>query len=279
MAVLVPSNKLMIDVSDYLEGNQKFANGKQLPIIDHEVALETAGPSLAAVLIAGLIESGSTMQEIFRRLIHDLCEHIRGRKGTDPPSKDHLALSAALKAYLKSGKIFGSKRQLVIDECYRIANACRRLEFTGDPGDDWLTIRKLLAGSSSEFIRQVAFDAKYLRLLHKGAVLRSNLSNLWRVQGNYSGAAEAVRDALLQEHFAASTKVWTGINVMTIHKAKGKEFDEVIIYEGYYNGKIVPNNASKKELDQARLKLRVAVTRARLGATILTPSKDMCSLL
>jgi DNA helicase-2/ATP-dependent DNA helicase PcrA len=144
---------------------------------------------------------------------------------------------------------------------------------------DWLKIRNLLGGSPLAFIKQVESDARCLRLLHKGAILRSSLDNLWRDSENYLGAPEAVKDALLQEHFSLSTKVQKGIHVMTIHKAKGKEFDEVIIYEGPYQGRIVHNDADKKEIDRARLNLRVAVTRARLHTTILTSSSDVCCLL
>jgi hypothetical protein len=64
-----------------------------------------------------------------------------------------------------------------------------------------------------------------------------------------------------------------------VHKSKGKEFDEVFVYEGRYQGKIVRHDASKKEMDQARLNLRVAVTRAKQNATIVTPSDDVCILL
>jgi ATP-dependent exoDNAse (exonuclease V) beta subunit len=35
--------------------------------------------------------------------------------------------------------------------------------------------------------------------------------------------------ALLQEHFAIGAKDWKGVHVMTIHKSKGKEFDQVIV--------------------------------------------------
>ena len=66
---------------------------------------------------------------------------------------------------------------------------------------------------------------------------------------------------------------------MTMHKAKGKEFDEVIIYEGYYQGKIIRNNASNRDLNQARLNLRVSVTRAIKRAMILTPTNDVCKFL
>ena len=88
-----------------------------------------------------------------------------------------------------------------------------------------------------------------------------------------------MRDALLQEHFSASIKEWRGVHVMTIHKSKGKEFDEVIIYEGSHQGRIARANANDRELAQARLILRVGVTRAMQRATILTPRSDPCRFL
>jgi len=279
LAVLVPTKKLMLDISDYLGSKQTLTNGRVLPAINHEVALETAGPSLSAVLIAGLLESGETDHQVANRFIHDLCEHIRGRKGNDPPSKAHLELSHALIKYVETGKVQGKNRKLVVDESLRIANECKGIDLSGDPADDWLSVRKIVTNTKCEVIKQVAIDAHYLRLLHKGSLLRSSLANLWRNNGNYTGASDAVRNALLKEHFATSTKVWSGIHVMTMHKAKGKEFDEVIIYEGYYQGKIIHNNASKREVDQARLNLRVSVTRAIKRTTILTPSNDACKFL
>lgn len=62
---------------------------------------------------------------------------------------------------------------------------------------------------------------------------------MWRSSHSYNGAVNAVSEALMQEHFSLSTKSWDGVNVMTIHKAKGKEFDEVIIYEGWYQNRFV----------------------------------------
>lgn len=279
LAILVPTKKLMLDVSDFLESKQELSKGRVLPEINHEVALETSGPSLAAVLIAGLMEGGETDLEVANRLIHNLSEHIRGRKGDDPPSKAHLAISNALFEYVNTENIRGKKRKFIVDECLRIASECRKISFNGDPVKDWLIVRNTLDGSECDVIKQVAIDAKYLRLLHKGAQLRSSLGILWRDNTNYSGAANAVRNALLQEHFSASTKVWTGIHVMTMHKAKGKEFDEVIIYEGYYQGKIVRDNATDREVNQSLLKLRVAVTRAIKRTTILSPSNQMCKFL
>jgi DNA helicase-2/ATP-dependent DNA helicase PcrA len=66
---------------------------------------------------------------------------------------------------------------------------------------------------------------------------------------------------------------------MTIHKSKGKEFDQVIIYEGSHQGRIVPSNATEKRISQARLMLRVGVTRAKDKVTIFTPKADPCHFL
>ena len=102
---------------------------------------------------------------------------------------------------------------------------------------------------------------------------------MWRTQGDYAGAEAALGDALLQEHFVAAQKEWRGLHVMTIHKAKGKEFDEVVIYEGTFSGRIVAANADARRIAQSRLALRVAVTRAICRTTIVTPLRNGCAFL
>lgn len=101
--------------------------------------------------------------------------------------------------------------------------------------------------------------------------MRGRLGEVWRATQSYAGAEGFVRDALLQEHFQAATKEWKGIHLMTMHKSKGKEFTEVILYEGLMKGRYLTDNASAERERQARLTMRVAVTRAMQRATILTP--------
>lgn len=274
LAVLVPSKQLMLQVSDYLS-----TESDGLPTIFHDVAMDAEPPALAASVIAGLLEGGTASAVIASRLVASLHAHIRGRNGNKAPAQAEMQLADAIGGYLDSGTIKGKNRLLIVQECQRIAVERTHLQLSGDPEEDWRRVRALLATSAAPTLTRVAEDAKFLRLLHRGSALRVSLSGLWKAHGGYVGAESAVRDALLQEHFATAQKDWRGIHLMTIHKAKGKEFDEVIIYEGRHVGRIVSSTADAKRTGQARLALRVAVTRAKLRATIVTPKADRCPFL
>ena len=142
---------------------------------------------------------------------------------------------------------------------------------------DWKSVRSLFSRNTIPSINQIYRDSFFVKLFHKGALLNSRLGQIWRQHGNYLGATDVVREALTQEHFASSSKVWRGINVMTIHKSKGKEFDEVIVFEGAFSGQRFIY--SEKELEKARINLRVAATRAKKKVYFFTPGFDPCPLL
>lgn len=271
LALLVPSKKFVAAASDYLANTQHFKGNERYPSIAHDVAMDMEGPSLAANLIARMMEKGESDLDLGNSILAGLCEHIRGRNGEDGVSSSKLELTGKLREFLLTGKIRGSKRLQIVSEAYRIATLCKQLPFIGEPTADWLAVRKLLDESASEELKLVGADARYLRLLRKGTVMNSGLSDLWKGQYHYQGASGIVRSALVQDHFSASMSVMKGIHLMTIHKAKAKEFDEVIIYEGVHNGRIVWAQEGTKEYNQSRLALRVAVTRSMRRTTIVTP--------
>jgi DNA helicase-2/ATP-dependent DNA helicase PcrA len=274
IAVLVPSKKLMLQVSDYLG-----AASDGLPAVTHDVALDTEGPALAAIAVACVLEGDLSEEKVARKLISNICLYLKGRRGSDGPTQADSELAGALDTYLKNGAIRGKKRLQLVASAVEVSRRRFALVLSGDPAADWLIVRDMFSEFGVDVFGQIVDDAKYLRLLHKGAVLRARLGELWRQERSYLGASDAVQNALLQEHFSAATKVWRGVNVMTIHKSKGKEFTEVIVYEGTHSGKIVWPNATDREKQQALLALRVAVTRATHRATIMTPAGDVCPFL
>lgn len=270
LAILVPTNKLMRDVSDYLNAEQIFLKGKKLPSIVHDVAIETEGPALAAIFLATLLDDSSTESNV----IQALSNHIAGRK--KKLSIENGKLVSAINAYLSTGKINGRKREACINDCKDLYSKSRGLIRSGNVIEDWKQVVRLIASSTTDPFKNVSSDLLNLRLLRRGSQLQEQLDITWRTSHSYTGAVEAVSSALIFEHFSMSTRKWNGVNVMTIHRSKGKEFDEVIVYEQTYQNRIVRDNSN---MDQARLNLRVAVTRAREKALILTPDWEPCPLL
>jgi DNA helicase-2/ATP-dependent DNA helicase PcrA len=265
LAILVKSRDIMLKVSSYL------GSVGRLPEIPHDVLIDPEGPALAAALIGGLLEGAPHADDLKTGLFGDVISHIRGRNGGDI-SKADLTLTNALSAHQNGAPLRGSTRTALVADIEAIAAGRKGLVFTGDPEADWLAIRRLIDGVGHDKLKLVADDARFIRLLNRGTQLRENLIARWRARGSYAGAREIVSEALLQEHFSAATRVWTGVNLMTIHKSKGKEFDEVIVFEGSRTGRLLRDNANTRDLEQARLALRVAVTRARKRTIVLTPS-------
>ncbi|GAB5451621.1 MAG: hypothetical protein Hals2KO_19490 [Halioglobus sp.] len=281
IAVLVPTKKLMLEVSEYLATKQEFQEGKVAPPINNEAMLDAEGPALAAIAIAGLLSAEGTKIDISQSLISNLCRHIRGRKGGAKPSQQQLTLAGSLEAFVDTGNLRGPKRKALAEECLTIAQQRLKIEMTGDPAKDWLRVRSLFSGATSLDLQNIANDAKFLKFLNRGTQLRSRLAEIWRTKGAYIGAEKAVEVALTREHFAAASQTFHGIHVMTLHKSKGKQFTEVIVYEGpaRFRDKIVRPNGTEQDLARGKLTLRVGVTRAEKFTSILTPASQPSPLL
>jgi DNA helicase-2/ATP-dependent DNA helicase PcrA len=252
-----------LNISSFLTANN----------FDHEVIIDPAGPALVAVLIARLLQPPETVVADARDLLVGVIEYIRGKKGGEISTTD-LRFVGALENFLETGAIRGSTRVQLVTEIRTIVERRALLTLIGDPTADWVSVRNLFVGMVAEPLRDISEDAKYIRLLHKGAVLSARLAEMWRSQGCYATAAAAVDDALTQEHFSMAHRTYRGVYVMNIHKAKGKEFDEVIVWEELHHPIVW-----RTDVSQGTLVLRVAITRARMFATFLTPGTEPCILL
>lgn len=276
IAVLVPTNYLLQEVSDFLFKEQTCSNNRKYPKISHNILIDTAGPFLAGLCIGDLLEKSSIdcCSEI--DMLNSFCNYILGRKGDKSVSQADIKLVEGIRQYIDTGKTRGEKRNAIIAECKLIVDCCNRYRKSGILHKDWQYITTLFQSSNNEYLLKIGRDVLHLNVIRTNETLLSSTNDIWRINENYKGFVELLSNTLIQEHFSTPQVTWKGINLMTIHKAKGKEFDEVIIYEECYQNRLV---SREDRIEQAKLSLRVGVTRAKIHATILTPARSPCELL
>lgn len=286
LAVLVPTKRMTRYVSDCLR-----STSMRMASIEHHAFIEIEAAVLAAEVIAFLLQPRGPEGD-FEALVRLVCNFYEGRGG-EAPSKTYIAESAKISAELNKAKQAEAeskpiRQNSLILPMLATYSAARAVRLTGDPEADWSSVRTLLEEGTCPRLKEVAGEARNLRLLNRGTHLRAALSENWRTSLSYVDALEIVRRAFVQEHFASGWRPERGVVVMNMHKAKGKQFDEVIIFEGWprYSrhqiasnvGRIVRDNSRNHDLSQERQTLRVSVTRAKLRTTILTPKADPCIL-
>ncbi len=286
IAVLVPTKALTRHVSEIFQ----YPLGS-LPSIPHAAVVDMEAAILAAEVIAFLLQPQTPSH--FETFVALLCGYFRG-KGGDVPGVTNLKAAASIEAAnikyrtaVSAGK--HPSKASVINKMMIVYDRVRDLKLTGIPDEDWKTVRTVLDEGECPRLKEVADDARNIRLLERGTQLRQALALDWRTFGAYRNALAITQAAFVREHFASAIKPESGVVVMNMHKAKGKQFDEVIIFERgprIQNRKIVANidrivrnNDPTGDLDQARQSFRVSVTRARNRTTILTPAANPCVLL
>jgi DNA helicase II / ATP-dependent DNA helicase PcrA len=287
LAILVPTKKMTRLVSDAFR--QPPAGMKGVP---HSVVIEMESAILGAEIISFLMQPSVDTRH-FAQFIDLMCNYFLG-KGGDEPTQSALKEAANIrKAYEEwmacqvAGKAF--RKNSIFVNLLVVYEQTRALMLTGDPDKDWRAMRHVLENGACKRLNEVAEEVRNIRLLDRGTQLRKALSQNWRDTGRYADALEIVRQAFVQEHFSTNLKPESGVVVMNMHKAKGKQFDEVIIFEGwprFANRKIVANfdrivrgNMRDKIDEQSRQNFRVSITRAKRRTTILTPESDPCVLL
>lgn len=273
VAFLVPANALAIAVFDYM---RRAEHG--LPAYPAEILVAAEGPILASTLIALLLEPHEDPHELGALVLEALASFGLGRN--ENASSGAITNAARLRkvaAQVRQRGDAGYGTRGISTGVRDLVAQIRQTVLTGDPMPDWRQVRTALATSPREELQHVAREARHLRLLQRGAQIEGRLAGAWREHGAYRAARELLSAAVVEDQFAATTRPHRGVTVMTIHKAKGKEFDEVIVFEGQYQ-RYLPVNGSDRE-HSARFNLHVAATRARRSVVLMTPLQSPCPLL
>ena len=287
LAILVPTKKMMRQVSDSFRIKEA-----RLPPIHHVAFIDINGVILSAEILGFFLQPKGKLDDE-NCFIDLLCSFFQGKGGEAPTKKDITEATSIKNTYTKALQCRKIEKPLpkksIIKPILEAYNTVRQMIFSGDPDADWRLVRSMLEDCSCPRLKQVAKEVRNLRLLDRGTQMRELLSQSWRNYGYYANALDIIRNSFIQEHFATAYKPESGIVIMNMHKAKGKQFDEVIIFEGWpqiVKGKIVNNadrivrnNSRDQDLTHSRQNFRVSVTRARSRTTILTPKTNPCILL
>lgn len=269
LAILLPQKSYTAHFSDYL-----FSKEDNLSSIPHNLLLDGEAHFLAGQFLASCLELAGS-NDLDRDFLYEaLSEYILGHKG-EKTSNNEIKLSGALADYMRSNKISGKNRKLLVAECEQLFTALKHLDLSGDPRKDWINIRTLLETCASELLIDISKKSRYLRLIHKASSYHSALCETWRKAGMYLGAKSLMRDAIAQEYFSLSHHNWRGIHLMNMHKSKGKEFTETIIFEGYRNNRFVSESLSGNQDQQRRYIMRVSITRSQSNTFIMTPAGNI----
>lgn len=152
-------------------------------------------------------------------------------------------------------------------------------QLTGKPTVDWMTVRRIFGGSGIQELELVAREVAYLMTFNRGRRISDSLAEVWHRNGTYDGARKLIEKAISEDQIMGGDEGLIGINVMTMHKSKGKEFDGVILL--HLGNNISPFSPDKEPVPKmkSRRLLRVAITRAKHHVLLLTDAYQKSELL
>lgn len=270
-AILAPTGREVANISDALTNAPRP--------VPHKIVFDEAQALLAARFAAFLLEPKGSDGELGEGLI--MLAAMQRASGT----KDGRNTSDKLRSWaaaIAAGKTLNWPRLKAIRATLEEA---KKLQFTGSPAKDWLSVKSILLRSSDPDLNKIAGHLDYLVAFRRGRAITDQLSTIWKSRGDYAGARRALDIALAQDAILGGSDDLSGVHVMTIHRSKGKQFDTVILLRrgvpigpGKWRSSFVWRD-DEPPYQRSRKILRVGITRARKQVIILSPIFPNCPLL
>ena len=213
-------------ISDALSQSQT-ANGKTHGPVAHDVLIDQSQITLAARVTAFLLEAHTydETERIAKTLELIANMHRSGGKATHIATGDRLTKWATK---VRENKPPKTKLVVAVRDLLEEFNGA---SFSGSPAADWVHVRSKIEASDAGDLSKVADFVRFLRILRRGSAIEESLSELWRRQGDYRGAMQAVDDAILREQSIDNVRPPATCTVMTMHQLKSREYDAVVIIE------------------------------------------------
>lgn len=275
IAILVSNNRSALRISNALNA---LGTNEGKPV-RHKLLFDEAEALLSARFAAFLLEP-KNLTNIENDVATSMEMIASARRATGQ------ARAEVAKLQTQALKIRGGKALNI-----NIANALRNViseltasNFTGNPAEDWLGVKHALRATQQAELMRVASQLDFLVAFQRGHRISAGLAAEWLRSGTYTNARIVLDQALAQEQILDGVEAPTGLQVMNIHKSKGKQFDGVIIVrEARRSGTGVESSfiwrGDNPPYTKSRRILRVGITRARVHTLILDPLWPTCPLL
>ena len=112
---------------------------------------------------------------------------------------------------------------------------------------------------------------------NRGRLIAAGLSRKWQERGDYRNAREVLDSAIARAQMGHDAHQNRGIHVMTIHKAQGKKFDGVILFQNSHSSPFVLTGDSL-EYRRSRKLLFVGMRRAKKNVVPLREVNQKCPI-
>ncbi|MGY4721637.1 UvrD-helicase domain-containing protein [Naumannella huperziae] len=266
VGVLARTNALVGKLSAIL-GQEHSFNGQTLRPVEHDVLWDADLTAAAALVVASILEWQSHPKDAALGQTFDRIAGYFDAKNAASASNAAQQTSGRYRTAADLARR-GAAQRLKSAKALT-ASYDSGLALQGDPARDWLHARDLLGAGND--LSDLLANAKFVRLFRATDEIGSRLASAWDFHGSYGRAVGVVRRALEVSRLQADQRDPRGCVLMTIHKAKGKEFDGVLLIEGQYQGNFFRDTDTEVQRAEARRLLFVGITRARHQVTIIRP--------
>lgn len=247
--------------------------------IGHKLHFDEAEALLTARMAAFLLEPKvDARRDVDVATCMDLLANARRSTGT---GKIEVATMLKQSLDLRSGKV---SKAAIVGALREVLSELNQQGFSGSPAADWSLVKRVLRDSGHKDLLRAVQQLDYMVAFQRGDRISAGLAEEWLRDGAYTHARQTLDQALSQDQLLDGTQAPTGVHVMNVHKAKGKQFDGVILVrQARFSGPKPESNfvwrGDTPPYAKSRKILRVGASRAREHLVVLDPMWPACPIM